>query len=196
LCWPDARLEIGTEATPVALKATESPNEVPSEANCTVPFPPAGVTVAVNVTDCCGSEGLTEDVTAMDVGILLTVTASGFDVAALKFGSPTYLAVMLNVPAAGKVAFAVAAPPLSAPAFKIWVPFRNCTLPDAVAGVTLALNVTDWPTFTEVAGDVSETVAFALLTVNVIGADVLPPVWLSPAYEAVTVYVPVGGDTA
>jgi len=61
--------------------------------NCTVPVgvpDPGAVTliVAVNVTDWPDKEGLTEDVTAVVVGALLTVWLKLADVLVLKLPSP------------------------------------------------------------------------------------------------------------
>jgi hypothetical protein len=60
------------------------------------------------------------------------------------------------------------------------VPSIKVTVPVAVAGVTLALNVTACPGFAEVGVAESEVVEVALLTCSATGKELLEPNVLSP----------------
>ena len=70
------------------------PSEIVPFLNVTVPLgvpDVAALTVAVNVTDCPETEGLTDDTRLIDVAAsvpLVTVSVSTADVLPLKFASP------------------------------------------------------------------------------------------------------------
>ena len=53
-------------------------------------------------------------------------------------------------------------------------PFRNCTVPVAADGVTVAVNVTVSPGVDELGLADKAVVEFALFTVSVLALDVLP----------------------
>jgi hypothetical protein len=59
-------------------------------------------------------------------------------------------------------------------------PSRNCTLPVALLGVTLAVNVTDCPGFKVVTDGVSATLVACLATVCVKGAEFAAALLPSP----------------
>jgi len=65
-CAPAVSVAVVSEALP-ALRATV-PKEVAPSKNCTFPVGPnAGLTVAVNVTDCPNVEGFSDDVNTVEV---------------------------------------------------------------------------------------------------------------------------------
>jgi hypothetical protein len=68
-------------------------------------------------------------------------------------------------------------------------PSRNCTVPVAVAGVTVAVRVTDWPGFAGFTLDATATVD-ALFTTWLRADDVDATVFASPLYDAVIAWEP------
>lgn len=72
----------------------------------------------------------------------------------------------------------------------------SCTLPVAVDGDTVAVNVTDWPKTIEIALEPSEVVAVVdtWLTVCVSGAEVLTALFVSPRYLATMLCDPIDND--
>ena len=77
----------------------------------------------------------------------------------------------------------VALPPLSVPVPIVVVPSLNVTVPVAVLPalfVTVAVRLTDCPKTDGLGVDVTVVTVFALLTVCVMAADVLPLKLLSP----------------
>lgn len=71
-CDPTVRVEIENVATPAV--SVPVPSVVAPSRNVTVPVgvPPVPVTVAVKVTDCPFCEGLTDDVSAVVLALVLT----------------------------------------------------------------------------------------------------------------------------
>lgn len=95
-------------------------------------------------------DGFRLDVSVVEVAYLLTTCASTAEVLALNVVSPGYLAVILLVPAGRADVANEAEPPASGAVPIATPPLRNVinspsggTPPVAV---TLAVNVTDWPT--------------------------------------------------
>jgi hypothetical protein len=65
--------------------------------NVTDPFgvpPKRAVTVAVSVTDCPYTDGLSEEISAVAVGALFTTCATAAEVLAGRCGSPAYVALI------------------------------------------------------------------------------------------------------
>jgi len=84
----------------------------------------------------------------------------------IKLVLPLYVAVMVCVPWARVVVVYFAAPPLSVTVFRVVVPSLKVTLPVGVplnCGVTLAVNVTDCPTFEGFSEEAKVVVVVALL---------------------------------
>ena len=82
-CEPEASDDVETVATPLAFKATLAPKADAPSKNVAVPVgipPPGLVTVAVNVTDWPGAEGLTEDTRAVEEDLLTMICVKGLDV--------------------------------------------------------------------------------------------------------------------
>jgi hypothetical protein len=160
----------------------------------TVPVTPAGVTLAVMVTDCPGVAGLgvtTRRVAAVFVAELIT-SVTGADVLAALVVSPLYVAVSEWVPAV-RVEVANAAAPLDiVTVLRVAAPSLNVILPVAVVGITMAFIVTCWPVTAGLgrAAIPVVVVAFAAATVTVTMADVLPLKARSPLYTAVREWLP------
>ena len=77
-CAPTARVEIASEADPLAMVAV--PRDVVPSRNCTVPVANAGEIVAVNVTDCPTVDGFAEEASVTLEAALLTVCTTAVDV--------------------------------------------------------------------------------------------------------------------
>src|ERR1041384_1446671 len=88
-------------------------------------------------------------------------------------------------PAASDEIASAASPPLTVADPSEVAPSRNCTVPVADAGATVAVNVTDCPTAEGFAEEPSVTVEAALFTVCETAAEVLVAVFASPLYTAV-----------
>jgi len=146
-CGPTARVDVVRDALP-ALTAFV-PSDVAPSKNWTVPVAADGETVAVNVTLCPKVEEPTLDESIVVVGVnaaLLTACVSGAEVLVKKLLSPLYFAVIECGPAASADVDSCAVPPLSAITPSDVAPSRNCTVPVALEGDTVAVNVTDCPT--------------------------------------------------
>ena len=92
-CAAGPKVEVLTWAMPLPFSAIGAPSGLLPSLNCTVPVgvpDPGGiaVTVAVNVTDCPNTEGLTVDVTAVPVPTRLTVCVGSEPLLTVKFASP------------------------------------------------------------------------------------------------------------
>ena len=87
------------------------------------------------------------------------------------------------LPTASEEAANVALPELKLAVPSVAAPSRNVTVPDGVpaAELTVAVNVTDWPNSDGFTEELTVVELFALLTVWVMGADVLGLKLLSPA---------------
>ena len=118
-----------------------------------VPLPDEGATVAVNVTVCPETDGLTEEAKLVVVAIPVadfTVTVTALDVLPVKLGSPRYSAVSESVPTGSVVVVRVAVLPLSVVVPREVVPTKNCTdsvgvPPPGASAATVAVSVTAWP---------------------------------------------------
>ena len=100
-------------------------------------------------------------------------------------------------PAANVETANIAEPLLMVPVPSAVVPSRNCTVPVPVAGDSVALKVTDWPTADGFKDDVKVVDDASLFTVWVRTAEVLPAVLASPLYTAVMECAPTANvDTA
>src|ERR1044071_8674180 len=88
-------------------------------------------------------------------------------------------------PAASDEIAKAATPPLTVAVPSDVAPSRNCTVPVADVGATVAVNVTDCPTTDGFADEASVTVEAALFTVCGTAAEVLAAVFASPLYTAV-----------
>src|SRR5207245_2538226 len=132
-----------------------------------VGVPPDPVTVAVNVTACPTFDGFRLDATVVDV-VAFTVCVRTEDVPPVYVVSPPYTAVMLCGPAASVDAeWVPLLAPFSLPVPSVNVPSLNVTVPVGVPPVlvTVAVNVTDWPTFEGFVLEATAVVVVARLTV-------------------------------
>jgi hypothetical protein len=133
----------------------------------TVPVPPEGVTVAVNVTDCPKVVGLADEVIAVVVVATSTTWTTAGEVLAEKLLSPSYAAVIEWLPAARLEVVKLALPSVSAAVPSVVAPSLNVTVPAAAPPdeVTMATKVTGWPTLVGFADDVNVVAVLAWLTV-------------------------------
>src|SRR5271169_1373470 len=102
---------------------------------------------------------------------------------------------MLCVPVASALVVNFATSALKVTVFRSVVPSLNVTLPMGVplnCGVTLAVNVTDCPTFDGFSEETREVVVVALFTACFTIFDLLPPKFESPPYTAVIALVAAG----
>jgi hypothetical protein len=133
-------------------------------------------TVAVKVTGFPCFEGLSEELTVLDVAAFVTVSVSTAEVLPVKFASPPYTAVIECDPTASVDVVNVALPPLSVPVPSTLVPSLKVTIPvgvPEVAGLTVAVKVTAWPNTDGFAEETTDVEVAALFTVNVAAFDVL-----------------------
>src|SRR5207247_1245517 len=145
------------------------------------------VTVAVKVTDCLNTDGLTEELTDVVVPYF-TVCVSLGDVLAVKFASPPYDALIEREPTAGVLVANVAGPePFRVPVARVLGPSLKVTVPvgvpaPLVLAFTVAVKVTGCPdtdglieetTPVVVPGSVVVVVDAALVVVVVVGAAVV-----------------------
>jgi hypothetical protein len=121
-----------------------------------------------------------------------TLTTTAADALGFSAPSPEYAAVIEWLPAASAVVKNTAVPPFTATVPIASAPSRNCTVPVALDGVTVAVKVALCPTFSGDAGPASVVVEFALPTVCTSAGDVLPAFVLSPPYTAVSEFDPTG----
>ena len=97
------RVDVDPDVALPPTRVTGAPKFTPSIVNCTVPVgvPVAGgtgATVAVKVTDCPNTDGLTDDVTVVVVAPFVTVNGSHTLLAPRLLGSPLYVALKLKLP--------------------------------------------------------------------------------------------------
>jgi hypothetical protein len=127
------------------------PNTVVRFWNVTVPVgvPLAELTVAVNVTAWPDVEGLGEEVSVVVLAIFFTTWLKFGEVLVAKVASPLYTALIKYEPAASAEVVKVAVPPLIGAVPSTVVDLRNVIVPVGVPleDVTVAVKVTDWPTF-------------------------------------------------
>jgi hypothetical protein len=113
--------------------------------NWTLPVAALGNTVAVRVIVCPDVAGLMFTESAVDVVTRLTVCETAVDTLVASFVSPVYAAVILCAPVVKELVAKLAVPALIVPV-PIRLPLsRNCTVPVAVLGETVAVNVTICP---------------------------------------------------
>jgi hypothetical protein len=82
----------------------------------------------VKVTDCPTFEGLSDDVTVVEVVALSTTCLFGFEVLAIRFVSPPYTAVIEFAPTTSVEVVKVADPSLNVPVPRTVLPFMNETV--------------------------------------------------------------------
>src|SRR5262249_12420656 len=138
-----------------------------------VPLPGAtAATVAENVTSWPNTDVDGDTVRIVLVPERVTVTDREAEVLGLKLPSPAYWATttcvptnsLLSVRVATPLAPALAEPMMFAPSLKLTVPVR---VPEPGAtGVTVAVNVTDWPKVADAADTVSAVAELATPTVT------------------------------
>jgi hypothetical protein len=177
-CAPTANVETASDADPLPIVA--APNAVVPSRNCTVPAPVAGDTVAVKLTDWPAVDGFEDAVKVIVDVALFTVWVSTAEVLAAVFASPLWTAVIECAPTANVETASDADPPPIVAVPSAVVPSRNCTVPAPVAGDTVAVKVTDWPTVDGFTDGVNVVVDTALFTVWVSTAEVLAAVFVSP----------------
>src|SRR5205823_139867 len=197
---PTDSVEVVNVAVLVVVPAVTVPWPIstPASRKLTVPEvggdPDAGVIVAVNVTDWPDVDGLSDEpsdvvvltpaeptcwLTVLEVEVLNPDPFAGRKTAVIGW-VPTDSVEVVNV-AVLVVVPAVTVPwPISTPAS------RTLTVPevggDPDAGVTVAVNVTDWPDVDGLSDEPSDVVVLTPVevTVRVIGADVLVPNPVAP----------------
>jgi len=174
---------------------TGEPVFTPSIANCTVPVEVFGVIVAVNETDCPSVDGFTDDDTAVVVVILFTDCVS-VPVLDRSFVSPRYFATKLCDPIDSDDVVNVACPDEMLLVPSIVLESLNCTVPVAVFGDMVAVNVTEWPIVDGFCDEVSVVVVVPAeigftVCVNV---PILGALFVSPRYFAIRLCDPVDND--
>lgn len=162
----------------------------------TVPVgtPAAGATaatVAVKVTDWPNTDGFTEETAMVVVLPGLTTCATALEVLAVKLVSPPYTALMECGPGDSEARLSCAWPDPSSVTGEpsVPAPSMNCTVPVATplnCGLTVAVNVTDWPKTEGLAEETTAVVVLACETVREVGPAVAGSKLASPEYEAVT----------
>ena len=140
----------------------------------------------MKVTESPNVDGFSPEPTTVDVFPGLTVCESaGVDVLAALSVSPPYAAVMLCGPTASDDVVRVAVPEASVPVPSVVLPSRNVTVPVAVAGETVAVNVTGSPFWDGLSFESSPVVVAIWFTTWETGDDVLLVSFVSPPYAAV-----------
>ena len=107
------------------------------------------VTVAVNITDWPPTSEPGEETSAVALGFPLTTCASaGDEVLPPKVESPPYCAVIEWEPIASADVISVALPAVSPPGPAKWrrQGKSQCPLACRLCPLTVAVNITDWPT--------------------------------------------------
>jgi hypothetical protein len=151
---PCVKAAVANVATPDV--TVPVPSEVVPSMNWTVPVADAGVTVAVKVTTWFTLAGFGFAARATKE-VPFTFWFSSAETAAASDESPPYAAVIECVPWVKLEVENVATPDASA-AVPITAPLsKNCTVPVAAVGVTVAVNVTACPTVEGFALDASAT---------------------------------------
>jgi len=143
---PAARPEVENVARP--LLTDPLPSVVDPSKNVTTPVAVEDETVAVNVTSCPELDGLRLDARLVLVVVLVevfTVCISVPEMLPLKLLSPLKLAWMEWLPTLRLEVERVAMPPLRVALPMFVSPSKKLTIPLAVAGVTLAVRVTNCP---------------------------------------------------
>ena len=187
---PAVKLESGVLLALPPDKVTVLPKFTPLVLNWTAPVgvPLPGVTaptVAVNVTACPDTEGLTDEATVVLLPALLTVWLSAVELLVLKLASPPYTAVIECEVTLRELLVKVAWPELSVPVPKVAAPSLNVTVPPGIplpgaTGLTVAVNVTGWPDTDGVTEEPTATVVPAALTVWLSAEEVLELKLVSP----------------
>jgi len=177
-CAPAVSVDTDSDADPLTTVAEPSA-DVPSR-NCTVPVAAVGVTTAVSVTVWPTVEGFTDDAAVTVVAALFTVSVTMADVLEALLPSPLYTAVMECAPEASVDTDSEAAPLTTVAEPSAVVPSRNCIVPVAEAGVTVAVKLTPCPYDAGFNEDRRSTVELTLFTVCIRTADVLGAVVESP----------------
>ena len=173
-CAPAARAELVYDATPLAFSVPAPSVEEPSR-NVTIPagmFEPV-TTLAVKVTELPTLAGLRDEVktvTVVKVPTVLIVCGSAAEVLPLKLLSPAYTAVMECVPTPKDEVENVAVPLTSVPAPNVPPPSMKVTM---LVGVpepetTLAVNITELPTFAGLRDEVSTVTVVKGLTAFIV----------------------------
>jgi hypothetical protein len=129
------------------------PSVVLPSRNVTVPVAPNGETLAVNITDCPEMDGL-----ALEVTVVVVLALTNWDQVtedSPKAPSPLYVATIEWVPNDRLEVVNVAAPRFSVRVPSVVLPSKNVTVPVAVDGDTVAVNVTACPTLDGLALEVS-----------------------------------------
>jgi hypothetical protein len=143
------------------------PSVVLPSLNVTVPvgLPAPGAetaTVAVKVTLCPTTDGLSDEVTVVVVLALFTTWVNTALVLPLKLESPLYFAVIEWDPTDSVLVMKVVEPDARVPVPRVVVPSRKVTVPVGVpvpeVGATVAVNVTDCPKTDGFADDVTVVV--------------------------------------
>jgi hypothetical protein len=182
LSAPAGRLEVVHVATPpLSGWAVHEPIGSTPSLNVTRPVGLAPVTVAVNVTDCPATDEFCEELTAVDV-FTWTVCVIAGEVLPTLYVLPPYTAVMPSAPAGRLEVVHVATPPLSGWAVHVPIAFppsSNATVPDGLAPVTVAVNVTDCPATDGFCEELTAVDVFTW-TVCVKAAEVPPALFVSP----------------
>jgi hypothetical protein len=131
-----------------------------------VPVPDWRVTVAVKVTFWHQTEGLSEEVRAVDVLALPTVWVRTALVLPARLGLPPYTAVMEWAPRERVDVAKVATPPVSGAVPSVVLPSLNVTVPVGVPAAlfTVAVKVTFWQKADGLGEEVSVVVVATLLT--------------------------------
>jgi hypothetical protein len=145
-------------AMPLLLTAPVPILVVPLKKSTVPPGVPApgltAVTVAVKVTDWLDVEGLADEVIAVFVVALATVTLPAADVLEMNVASPWYCAVIGSVPTGNAEVDKMATPLLfNVPDPSRIEPLKNLTVPVGVpvaVVVTVAVSATGWPKTDEV----------------------------------------------
>jgi ribosomal protein S5 len=140
------------------------PITAPPSRNCTLPVAVDGVTVTVKVTVWPSVAGFALDVSVSEEAALITWPIAG-EVDPNTCESPLYAAMMECVPGVKAEVEKVAAPELTVLVPIAVPPSRNVTLPVAVDGLTVAVNVTACPAVAGLALDPRATEEEAIFTV-------------------------------
>ena len=138
-----------------------------------MPVPAVGVMTAVNVIACPVTDGFKLDCT-VTLPTIFTAWINAPEFAGFVIASPAYEAVMEWVPAVRVVNDKAALPDDIVAAPIAVAPSKNCNVPVAVAGVTVAVNAKLCPTMEGFALD-AKVIAAAAFMVCVIAEAVVEP---------------------
>ena len=140
--------------------------------NWTVPVAAAGDTEAVRFTVCPYAIDPLSAASVVVVGAFVIVSFITAEAAEVQLASPRYVADIAWLPTVSAVVLSDAVPPLTVAVPITVAPSRNCTLPVAVAGDTVAVTVTGVPKTDGFADEINATAELALLTVCINAAEV------------------------